>query len=128
MITYLFAYGFLKTRFHGSRKTETPEIKAELITNGFYPGKMFRVNVYPGVVYDPECGQKVKGEIFKLENAEEMLHVLDRYENALPLVLLDPDYERRMRTIETPSGPLDCWVYEYLKAVNPATEIKSGEF
>ncbi|MFY0606957.1 MAG: gamma-glutamylcyclotransferase [Cyclobacteriaceae bacterium] len=128
MTQYLFAYGFLKSQFHGSEKTETPEMLVDLVSPGTLKGKIYRVNIYPGVIYDPNCDQEIKGEVFKMQDPETLLHTLDMYENALPLVQLNPDYERRIRPVETPQGILECWVYEYIKPVNPATEIKSGEF
>lgn len=128
MPEYLFAYGFLKTRFHGNEKTQTPEIPGTLLSEGTYPGRIYKVNVYPGVIFDPGSGQKVKGEVFELSTPDETLRILDLYENALPLVQLDPDYERRLRPIEIPTGVVQCWVYEYLRPVNPATEIASGDF
>lgn len=128
MSSFLFAYGFLKTRFHGSPKTETPDINGELVAEGHYPGRIYRVNVFPGVIFDPDSGATVKGEVFKLHTPEETLHLLDKYENAKPLVELDPDYERRLRPVTTSQGVFECWVYEYIRPVSPATEITTGEF
>lgn len=129
MSEYLFAYGFLKRQFHGNEKTQTPAMDVEFISEGYYHGRIYRVDTFPGVIYEPESQfKKVKGEIFKMAKPLAQLHALDRYENALPLVHLNPDYERRIRPIETPNGIVECWVYEYLKPVNPATEIEFGEF
>lgn len=129
MNEYLFAYGFLKRQFHGSAKTQTPAMDVEYVCDGYFPGRIYRVDVFPGVVWEPENHfKKVKGEVFKINNPEKQLHALDKYENAKPLVQLNPDYERRLRPIETPDGAIECWVYEYLKPVNPATEIEFGEF
>ncbi len=128
MTQYLFAYGFLKSQFHGNDKTETPEMLVDLVATGKLKGKIFRVNIYPGVIYDASSDQKIMGEVFKMKDPETLLRTLDRYENALPLVQLNPDYERRIRPVETPDGILECWVYEYIKPINPATEIISGEF
>ena len=128
MEEYLFAYGFLKSQFHGDRKTETPVIDGELIGTGFYTGRIYRVDVFPGVIYDDQLPANVKGEVFKLFKPEDTLHILDRYENAKPLVQLNPDYERVLRPIQTEQGTLQCWVYEYLHPVKPSTEIAEGEF
>ena len=92
------------------------------------PGEIYRVDVFPGVIYEVNSKELVHGEIFELLAPEESFRILDRYENALPLVQLDPDYERRLRPIKTDQGILECWVYEYLKPVNPATKISSGSF
>lgn len=128
MTPYLFAYGFLKRKYHGNQKTQTPDFKHQFITSGTLNGHIYKVDVYPGVIVDLHSNDVVHGEIFELLNPEEDLRMLDRYENAKPLVHLNPDYERRIRTIHTDNGELDCWVYEYLKPINPATKLESGEF
>lgn len=128
MSEYLFAYGFLKSQFHNNPKTQTPHIDGELICEGLYTGKIYKVDVYPGVIYDHTLEATVKGEVFKLHHPKETLHELDRYENSLPVVQLNPDYDRVLRPIHTNQGIIECWVYEYLHPVNPATEIKEGEF
>ncbi|MEQ9306601.1 MAG: gamma-glutamylcyclotransferase family protein [Marinoscillum sp.] len=127
MSDYLFAYGFLKRRFHGNTKTQTPAFEAEFVSDGWYKGLIYRVDIYPGVI-PADDGSKVKGEVFRLKSPEIALKILDKYENSRPLVILNPDYERVIRPIETSSGVVNCWVYEYLKPVNPATLISSGEF
>ena len=128
MSPYLFAYGFLKTKYHGNEKTRTPPFEHRYVSSGTLPGEIYRVDVFPGVIYEVNSKELVHGEIFELLAPEESFRILDRYENALPLVQLDPDYERRLRPIKTDQGILECWVYEYLKPVNPATKINSGSF
>lgn len=125
---YLFAYGFLKRHYHGNEKTQTPDFEHKFISSGTFTGRLYRVDIYPGVIYDTSAGTMVHGEIFELNEPEKALRQLDRYENALPLVNLNPDYERRLRPVKTASGILQCWVYEYLKPINPATKIESGIF
>ncbi|MEQ8473280.1 MAG: gamma-glutamylcyclotransferase family protein [Marinoscillum sp.] len=124
---HLFAYGFLMRRFHGNMQTKTPAFEAEFVAEGLYPGLIYRVDVYPGVIYTDD-GSLVRGEIFKLTNPTEALAVLDQYENSLPLVTYNPDYQRRLRSIRTGQRKIDCWVYEYLKPIDPALQIHSGQF
>ena len=125
--SYLFAYGFLKRKFHGNVKTQTPDFEHRFVSEGTLTGHIYRVDVFPGVIYDDQIENLVHGEVFELMDPDHALRILDRYENAKPLVHLDPDYERRLRPIKTDQGILNCWVYEYLKPVNPATIIESGE-
>jgi len=125
---YLFAYGFLKTEFHGNLKTKTPAIDGHLFGEGFYTGRIYQVDAYPGVIYDPSLSPHVKGEIFLLNNPDRTLSILDKYEHAKPLITSDPDYERVLRPIHTASGIIECWVYEYLLPIDPGTELLKGEF
>ena len=101
--------------------------ESEFISEGYYPGRIYRVDIYPGVVFDPDNPTRVKGEVHLLSTPDKTLQELDRYENAKPLVALNPDYERVLRPIETFNGTIECWVYEYIKPVNPATELQEGD-
>ena len=125
---YLFAYGFLKREYHGNHKTQTPNFAYHFVSSGTLSGHIYKVDVYPGVIYDDSPENLIHGEIFELISPEVALKILDRYENAKPLVQLNPDYERRLRPVQTNQGLIACWVYEYLKPVNPATKIESGTF
>ncbi|MFT4834953.1 MAG: gamma-glutamylcyclotransferase (GGCT)/AIG2-like uncharacterized protein YtfP [Marinoscillum sp.] len=124
----LFAYGFLKRKFHGSDITQTPIFKSKFFTEGTLSGHLYQVDSYPGVVYDDLTNHQVKGEVFLLEDVEETLLLLDQYEHALPLITDNPEYARRLRPINVDNGIIHCWVYEYIWPVDPHTEIISGEF
>lgn len=125
---YLFAYGFLKRKYHGNLKTQTPNFGHRFVSSGTLSGYIYKVDVYPGVIYSESSDSQVHGEVFELISPEIALKILDRYENARPLVHLNPDYERHLRPIRTDQGIIECWVYEYIKIVNPATRIESGTF
>ncbi|WP_421869327.1 gamma-glutamylcyclotransferase family protein [Marinoscillum sp.] len=125
---YLFAYGFLKRKYHGSHKTQTPNFGHRFVSVGKIPGSIYKVDVFPGVIYEESSDEVVHGEVFELISPEVALKILDRYENAKPLVHLNPDYERRLRPVLTEQGIVECWVYEYLRPINPATKIHSGTF
>lgn len=128
MSNYLFAYGFLKRRFHGNTTTKTPPMDVRFVCEGTYPGKIYRVAAYPGVSHDPSGEHWVKGEVFEINDPDQLIPVLDEFENAHPLVTENPTYARVLRTIQTPVGALDCWVYEYLLPMEERTRIESGEF
>ncbi len=124
----LFAYGFLKRKFHGSDITQTPPFKSKFFAEGTLSGRLYQVNSYPGLVYDELTEHQVKGEVFLLEDVEKTLLLLDQYEHALPLIKEQPEYERRLRPINVDNGILHCWVYEYILPVHPNTGIISGQF
>lgn len=128
MSVYLFAYGFLKRAYHGDRKTQTPPMDVEFVSVGLYQGRIYRVERYPGVIYDELEDYTVKGEVFKMRNPDQLLPILDRYEHASPLIVTEPEYQRVLRKIKTPNALVDCWVYEYLKAVKDPMLIENGEF
>lgn len=128
MSDYLFAYGFLKRVYHGNTQTKTPPMDVEFVCPGLYQGRIYRIMHYPGVIFDENEGYVVHGEVFKMKNAEQLLPVLDRYEHALPLIKDNPEYQRVLRTIKTPNGPIECWVYEYLKSLKEENRIPGGVF
>lgn len=128
MNPYLFAYGFLKTKYHGSKTTNTPDFRARLIGKGYYTGRIYRVASYPGVIFDLDNTYEVVGEIFELKNPQEDFKTLDEYEHASPLITNNPDYQRVIRKIKHGNQTIECWVYEYLLPVSPESEITTGEF
>lgn len=128
MSNYLFAYGFLKTVYHGNVETKTPPMDVEFVSSGLYQGQIYRLGRYPGVVFDEKAPYRVKGEIFKMRDAQKLLPILDEYEIAAPLITEDPEYQRVLRPIKTESGFMECWVYEYLKVNDQHPIIESGEF
>lgn len=128
MNPYLFAYGFLKRMYHGSQETKTPPMEVTFFSTGLYQGQIYRIDHYPGVVYDPGAPFRVKGEIFKMVNPEALLPTLDTYERSLPLITENPEYQRVLRPIQTEQGIMECWVYEYLLLSDKHPVIASGEF
>lgn len=128
MTPHLFAYGFLKMKYHGNKQTRTPDFEHRYICEGTITGEIYNVETYPGVIFDQSSKSIVYGEVFELIDPEISFGILDEYEHAKPLIQFDPDYERRLRPVQTDQGIIECWVYEYLKPIDPARIIKSGVF
>lgn len=128
MSNLLFAYGFLKREFQGNQMTQTPPFLFHYIGDGYFPGRMYLVEDFPGAIYLPEWTGQVHGEILKLENAEKALSILDEYEHAAPLIQEDPWYSRQLRSVTTATGVVKCWVYEYRHHTDGLQEIKDGKF
>ena len=128
MSDLLFAYGFLKQKFHGSLATRTPKMDVTFVAEGRYQGHLYKVDHYPGVIFDGTAPFAILGEVLRMNDPETLLPVLDRYEHSLPLITEDPEYERVLRPVETDQGVLQCWVYEYLGSVRKEQKIDSGKF
>ena len=108
----MFVYGTLRSEFE-NEYARLLRSHGELIGVTTVPGSIYRVEHYPA--WRPEPAGEVRGEIFRLDDPESTLAVLDDYEGQ--------DFERVM--IETPLGR--AWIYRYTHA--PSGErIRSGDF
>jgi len=102
-------------------------LSSNYIGKGHFNGKLFRVEWYPGALYEPEAPTQVHGEIYQL-NSLEILQELDEYED----VLEDEEaslYVRKVVPVRDGQGIVwDCWVYLYNKPVLDLPLIEDGCF
>lgn len=108
--------------------TRTPKMDISFVSEGLYQGHLYKINHYPGVVYDESTPFAVTGEILKMNDPDALLPILDKYEHAAPLITADPEYRRVLRPVQTETGMVKCWVYEFILPVDPDTEIVSGKY
>lgn len=121
---HVFVYGTLRSGFINNEATIAFRGGARLVTTGWLPGAMYSTGWYPAMVEGREQG-RVHGEVWRIE-APGIMDVLDDYEG-----LLDPDpreYDRVRRKITTPEGEVEAWVYLFLRPVNEAQRIPSGDW
>ncbi|MEZ4827137.1 MAG: gamma-glutamylcyclotransferase family protein [Bacteroidia bacterium] len=123
----LFVYGTLL------RDTENPmsaylKSKSTFVGEGFMKGKLFKVDFYPGAVYLPESPQKVFGEIYQIENPEEVFEVLDTYENYTPQAPEQSLFTRIIVPVFHENQTIDCWIYVYNHSTNGLKQLESGYF
>ncbi|MEM7658591.1 MAG: gamma-glutamylcyclotransferase family protein [Bacteroidota bacterium] len=126
--SYLFVYG---TLLKGSENLMSAFVKkkSEKVGRGSIRGRLFKVDFYPGAVFDPKSPIRIKGDILKLDQVEKVLEVLDGYEG-----FEEGDWEnslfiRKVLPVQKDSGEtLYCWVYLFHQATEPYPEIDSGDF
>jgi gamma-glutamylcyclotransferase (GGCT)/AIG2-like uncharacterized protein YtfP len=128
MSSYLFVYGtLLSTAGHpmGARLRR----EARLIGEASFPGRLYRITRYPGLVEDPGAQTPVAGEVYELNNPAASLVWLDAYEGIVPGPAGRDEYERVQRTVRLVSGEeLTVWVYLYRKPVAGLRLIREGRW
>jgi len=72
----LFVYGTLKSGHARSGLLEGQTLQGKAVTVPEY--RMYNCGSYPALVYDPENGEEIEGELWEIDN--ELLHRLDRVE------------------------------------------------
>ncbi|MDX2245440.1 MAG: gamma-glutamylcyclotransferase family protein [Bacteroidia bacterium] len=123
----LFVYGTLL------RDTENPmsaylKSKSTFVNEGTMSGKLFKVDFYPGAVFLPESNQKVHGEIYSIQNPEEVFEVLDTYENYTPQAPEQSLFTRKVVPVNVAGETVYCWAYLYNHRTEGLKQLDSGYF
>ena len=91
-------------------------------------GILYDLGQYPGLIPSIGCGTWVKGHVFELSNAKEMLPVLDNYEGSGAAFLQPTEYIREKIQVVLNDQPLTCWAYQYNYPTDQLTIIESGNY
>jgi gamma-glutamylcyclotransferase (GGCT)/AIG2-like uncharacterized protein YtfP len=122
----LFTYGTLMQAFDNpyARKLR---LSSKYIGKGYFNGKLFRVEWYPGALYEPDAPTLVHGEIYQL-NSPEILEELDEYEDVMKDEAASL-YVRKVVPVRNNQGvSIPCWVYLYNRPVSDLPLIGDGYF
>ena len=126
-VNYLFVYGTLM-RGHNNSFAEKLHSLCDFEGNGYFSGLLYRIGWYPGAVHDYKSHFKVHGEIYKIQDSQDLIAELDDYED----VFEDESaslYVRRTISVTKADGSIvDCWVYLYNQSVADLPQIGSGSF
>ena len=129
----LFTYGTLMQGFDNpyARKLR---LSSNYIGKGYFNGKLFRVDWYPGALYEPGSPMRVHGEIYQL-NSLEILEELDEYEDILEdeaaslyVRKVVPVWCGQETVRDSQEVVIDCWTYLYNKPVSDLPLIEDGYF
>src|SRR5690606_19791388 len=123
---HLFVYGTLRSGSAHPMARLLAE-RADRVCDADLRGRLYLVASYPGAV-DPTCRRdSVRGDLFRLHDAYEMLKRLDRYEDA---IRSDGEFVRRVRpVVALPNGErIEAWVYLYNRSTHALRRIASGDF
>ncbi len=102
-------------------------LSSNYIGKGYFNGKLFRVEWYPGALYEPDAPTHVHGEIYQLHSLE-ILKELDEYEDVLEDEAASL-YVRKVVPVRDGQGVVkDCWVYLYNQPVSDLPWIEDGYF
>lgn len=116
-------------------------LSANYIGKGYFNGKLFRIEWYPGALYEPDAHTRVYGEIYQL-NSLEVLKELDEYEDVLEDEVASL-YVRKVVPVrcgqevvkdgqvpvrDSQEMVIDCWAYLYNQPVLDLPLIEDGYF
>ncbi|WP_221394673.1 gamma-glutamylcyclotransferase [Dyadobacter sp. NIV53] len=124
---YLFVYG---TLMQGFSNPFAQKLHASSVFkgNGSFPGLLYKIDWYPGAVYEKDSESTVYGEVYELQNVPDLIRELDEYEE----VFEDENvslYVRRIVPVKMEDeSVLDCWIYLYNQPVVDLVKIESGIF
>lgn len=120
----LFVYGTLR---HNARNEYAAYVRERSIYvgTGQLPGRLYRIDWFPGAIYDPTATTFVVGDILQLHQPTELLAYLDEYEDVTP----DGSgiFVRRLVTLQT-DGPLTAWTYLFNQPTENLSLIGGGDF
>ena len=128
MNPHLFVYGTLLSTA-GHRNGARLQREARLIGEASIPGRLYRIEHYPGLVEGTDPQELVHGEVHALNNPVSALTWLDAYEGIQPGAFDRNEYERVERRVRLATGEqLAAWVYLYRKDVAPLRLIPGGRW
>lgn len=129
MSDLLFVYGTLR-KGNANEMAEYLAEHAQFITEGWFQGRMFYITYYPGVVTSETGSDCVYGEVYRLDNPETMLNVLDDYEECTERHIQPAEYKRTYVSITAINGKVydTVWIYLYQWSVKDKSQIMTGDF
>jgi len=124
--SYLFVYGTLldESAPYGAYLKENSSFLAE----GKFKGELYDIGNYPGAISNPDAGGFVHGAVFNINDPAAVLNELDDYEGFGDAFLQPNEFVRALVSIETATGPLNCWAYLYNHSIKPSQRIQSGKY
>jgi gamma-glutamylcyclotransferase (GGCT)/AIG2-like uncharacterized protein YtfP len=122
----LFTYGTLMQGFDNpyARKLR---LSSNYIGKGYFNGKLYRVEWYPGAVFEPVSPTYVHGEIYQLASPD-ILKELDEYEDVLEDEAASLYVRKVVPVRNSREEVVPCWVYLYNKPVDDLPLIQDGYF
>ncbi|MBI2424143.1 MAG: gamma-glutamylcyclotransferase [Candidatus Hydrogenedentes bacterium] len=122
----LFAYGTLRRDSHSPMHGYLAE-HAEWLGYATFQGRMYLVDYYPGVVPSQDPADVVRGEVYRLRDAEESLPRIDHYEACTSGP--ESEYRRQTCTVCLDGGQtMEAWIYVFQQSTEGLTPIAGGDF
>lgn len=127
MLDKIFVYGTLLKQA-GNMMATYLKTNGEFLGEAMMPGLLYKVDFYPGALYDPELDRMVIGEVYQLKGVEKVLEVLDTYEGYDHEDDESSLFVRREVRVLMGAETISCWAYLYNNPVDKLTPILSGDF
>jgi gamma-glutamylcyclotransferase (GGCT)/AIG2-like uncharacterized protein YtfP len=120
---YLFVYGTLRNEFSNPMAQFLQE-NATYLCDGNIKGQLYDVGTYPALIYNDNTDVFIKGQIFEMNDIEQIFDVLDPYEG-----IDDELYIRQIIPIKLENQSfLPCWVYLFNRPVLFLKKIEETDY
>lgn len=118
---YIFVYGTLLKHFNAGVMRSVQE-HLHFEENGSVKGQLYDLGQYPGLVEVADATPTVIGEVYRVNNLQEVFTVLDEYEGE--------EYDRIKKTVKLQNGKeIACWVYIFVQDIHPSyVKIINGDY
>jgi gamma-glutamylcyclotransferase (GGCT)/AIG2-like uncharacterized protein YtfP len=124
----LFVYGTLMRDFDHPM-AQLLSRRADFIGEARCQGRLYLVKHYPGLVLSNHAADVVFGELYRLRQADELLHEFDMYEACGKGFAEPTEYVRQVLPVSLHDGSaIDAWTYLYNWPVAQLPRIASGRF
>jgi gamma-glutamylcyclotransferase (GGCT)/AIG2-like uncharacterized protein YtfP len=124
--SYLFVYGTLL--INDNKYAAYLQKHCKLVGEGKTKGKLYDIGEYPGAIIDTNARQFIYGDIYLIDNTENVIHLIDEYEGLAPDEPQPHEYVRTIVNIETSNGSIACWMYLYNWPINNFQEVPGGKY
>jgi gamma-glutamylcyclotransferase (GGCT)/AIG2-like uncharacterized protein YtfP len=125
----LFVYGTLR---QGNANVMAAYLAAhaEFVAGGWFQGCMYQISDYPGVIASEQPDDRVFGEVYRLNDAQVALAVLDDYEECGTQYTQPAEYQRVKTHILAMDGRVlePVWIYLYQWPLVGKARIALGDF
>ena len=117
---HIFVYGTLRKQM-GHPLSHLLVRHGVFVGTGIFQGKLYDLGRYPGAVPSKNKTDLITGEVYRLQQPDKVLELLDEYEG--------PRFKRSQATIfYGEDRPISAWIYLYARSVAGRRIISSGDY
>lgn len=125
---FIFVYGTLRKAFNHPMH-QVLLAHSQYVGEGVISGKLYEIAGYPGVIESNNPADKVTGELYRIDEAEPLLSLLDDYEECSPDFPAPHEYLRKPVQVHlSTGGSVSAWCYVYHHSIRDRQLIKSGDY
>lgn len=124
----LFVYGSLRKNIHSNMQPIFDQ-HCTFLSLAFMNGQLFEINGYPGAIESHRTNDIIEGELYQINAGEQVLSLLDEYEECSDHFPPPHEYSRKKIEIITTEGKkMSAWAYIYNRDVSQLERIISGNY
>jgi pyruvate carboxylase len=125
-VNLLFVYG---TLMKGLGMDWQRKVGAHFVGLGRMTGKLYDLGDYPGAVFSSNPLHQIEGEVYRLDDPDAGIGILDQYEEFLPSRPDKSLFIRKKLPVKMKGGVQKrAWVYLFNRAVKEADLIPGGSY